>query len=602
MKRIINFLIGNSYARFVTSILFQCRPEKEDNVSDETYLFGAEVNRIQDTLFAAGLQRQVVGGSRLLAVFTEAAAKKAASEYGAREVIVKAGGMFRIIFADGKQAVAFGDFVTSSYHLLLDGAMSVSPPVLFEDRGISNCDPNEMACHSNGKVPCFTCANRQLEENMGRLKRERLFTTTSPHAPTHAFCQSSGIQLAEHWEPLAGDSEEYISGPARRMKEVGHVEKKGQPITDTDEKEGFLFKIREVIPNKEHRTWRWARRPEEIAAWDATQNNVAYLVADGNNMGKYFSHCRTPAQRRELSEALLRIVYETIADPISTLADRLFNSYLRQSKSEHLPLLPLIAAGDDVFVLLPALYALDYARHFCLRFSERMNKQAEEMGLFEGLPPITMSAVVVYCKQSYPYLLAHQLGEELLKQTKRVVKTAGPRVGWHSAVSFEVIIGSAGSNGRAHTGKYRPGLRTYWADDLPDDDEALSRALPLKRLFDQRLSLDSPHPQEQLPAKRRAELRTLFDRPPGEGDLTFEQWNNQLVRLLQRTEATSSKEVRERVEWALAGLGSAPTAKDRAGWRAAPKEMGLYWAHGLPDLLALWPYAQSLDEDLAQYG
>lgn len=569
-------------------------------MSDKRFLFGAEVNRIQDTLFAAGLQRQVVGGSRLLAIFTEEAARKACT-MGANEedVIVKAGGTFRIVFANKKEAERFGKFVITSYHILLDGVMTVAEPIPFEDRGDDNCEPKAGSCQ---QTLCFSCANDVLEERIGQLKRERPFAITSTHTPSNAFCQSSGTQSAERWETLAGSDKEYMSGPAWRMKEVGYVEKKGKGThaherDDPDKnEEGFLSQIRASIPEGSYHDWGWARSPEEIAKWDPTQNNIAYLVADGNNIGKYFSQCRTVDQRQQLSQALLDTVYEAIADPIAQLCD----SYLADDIDKRLPLLPLIAAGDDVFVMLPAPYALDYARRFCVAFSSLMNKAVKEIGLDGELPAITMSAAVVFCKQSYPYLLAHKLGEQLLGQTKRVVKSAGQKegVGWHSAVSFDVIVGSAGSNGRSFSGEYRPTLYTYWADDV--DGAALAYALPLERLFNQRSMLDNPNPQMQLPAKRRAELRTLFEQPP-QTATSVTEWNRRLEKILHRIEASSDVEMKRAVRNALAELGEPITENNTTTWRRIDSWAKPYYAHGLPDLLALWNYAQSLDEQLALY-
>ena len=558
-------------------------------MSDKTCLFGAEVNRIQDTLFAAGLQRQVVGGSRLLAVFTEEAAEKIAPTYGSQQVIVKAGGNFRIIFSDKTKAKAFGAYIANTYYLLLDGVMTIPEPLYFEDRGAGNCVPDQFECD---EPLCFTCANDKLEKKMRRLKRERPFTTTPVHVPTNAICQSSGTQPAEFWQPLEGEPE-YMSGSALRMKEVGHVEKKGvTTITQDDEKEGFLEEIRGTIPESSYHHQRWARRPEELAAWDATQSNIAYLVADGNNMGKYFRQCRTPEQRQALSVALQRVVYEAIAAPIPKLAEKLFNSHLGKGEAAYLPLLPLIAAGDDVFIMLPAPYALAYAQQFCLVFSEKMDKAVAEIGL-NDLPRITMSAGVVICKQSYPYLLAHQFGDRLLGQTKQVVKMAGPAFGWNSAVSFDMVIGSAGSNGRSYTGKYRPTLGTYWADDVAND-----AALPLQRLFDQRLALENR--QNTLPAKRRAELRTLFDQPPG-SPKPYKDWSKEFDKLMRRIKETSSDELYQSVQTALAELGKAPTEKNPTVWREVIRATGNYYAQGLLDLLAVWNYAQSLNVDLGQY-
>jgi hypothetical protein len=67
-------------------------------------LFGAEINKIQETLFRASMQRQVVGGSRLLVEFGKQATEKAKG-YGLVKPLIKGGGgSFRLVFDDEKKA------------------------------------------------------------------------------------------------------------------------------------------------------------------------------------------------------------------------------------------------------------------------------------------------------------------------------------------------------------------------------------------------------------------------------------------------------------------------------------------------------------------
>lgn len=582
----------------------------------EKYLFGAEVNQIQQTLFAASLQRQVVGGSRLLATFSEEGAALAQSDYGVEkkeDVIVKAGGNFRIIFPDGDKAQEFGEHIANTYHLLLDGKMTVAQPQVY-DSTQELCPPNNKKCDLSATDKCFTCAEKALGAELDKQKRTQAqLLSSQPHAPTIAYCQPSGIGLAEQYTEMVKDDQDsiqYVSGQANRMKEVGFITKPGskqvEPKDDT-----FLGRIAVEIKDETYTNWPWAKTPEDIAAWDPTRRNVAYLVADGNNMGKYFSYCQGSEQWRQLSEAMQTAVYAAIAAPIPKLIQRL--------NPQEIPLLPLIAAGDDVFVLLPAPYALDFAQRFCLTFAEKMNgeKIVTEIraATDNALPPMTMSAAIVICKQSYPYNLAHTFGEDLLGSTKRVVKTIGRERGeWLSAVSFDTIIGSAGSSGRRYQTLHQPLLTTYWAtpptgegkETIEIVEDVLRTAVTLNTLLDQRLHL------KNLPNKRRAELRALFDTPPNipktasesaPKNIKIEQrWNRQFSKLLTRIQKTTDPQTAERVHDALKKLGEAnPANGNPACWRQITRSGETYFAHGLPDLLAIWPYAQKLTEEMGQY-
>ena len=563
----------------------------------QKYLFAAEVNQIQKTLFAADLQRQVVGGSRMLDLFTTQGASIAETpKYGASKIIVKAGGSFRIEFDNETAAVNFGRHLADTYQLLLNGVMTVAPPEPF-DHQRTVCIPDAEACLPNDAGKCYRCAEKELGRKLNRLKEGGRLPLSQPHAPTIALCESSGTGLARrHAPPDPNETAQYMSEPAYMMKEVGHREKPGSPRqSEADNK--FLEAVRKEITNLDYRSLSWASNPEDMAYWDRGKRNVAYMVADGNNMGIFFSRCTNPEQRKQLSLALETAIAQAIAAPIATLIDRLWNSSRAGKRPFQIPILPLIRAGDDIFVLLPAPSALDYARCFCQAFEEIIN----DIGVIKEMRQddterVTMSAAIVFCKQNYPYHLVHEYGEEqLLAQAKRVTKRVGRRQTgqqWLSAVSFGMIVGSESVNRPSYPGAYHPTLTTYWVGE-PKTNVAAASAVELPVLFNQRLQL------MKVPAKRRAEVRELFDQPPLEtGQLP--QWNGRLQKLFRRMKATDPVTL-PHIQKALADLGN-PTAAVKtnpAHWRYHADE-GKHF-HGLPDLFAIWPYAQTFTETLDLY-
>lgn len=568
-------------------------------MAETKFLFGAEVNKIQDTVFAASLQRQVVGGSQLLSVFSEQADQMAVTNHcSPTKTIVKAGGTFRMIFDDKVKAAQFGELLATAYHNLLNGVMTVANTIEFEDRKENNCPDDDKQCVKNKVTLCYTCANDLLDLDMRRLKRHRPFHTSQPQAPAIALCKHSGIYLAEKWEPELPekDKKAYFSGAVLRMRNVGHREKKKGTAVAFGEQEGFLKEISNMLP-EQYQKWLWAKDPEELATYDLERSNIAYLVADGNNMGIYFGKCRSADQSTALSDALTRTVYKAIANPVPDLVGCLIEK--EKEKNTSLPLLPLIAAGDDIFLMLPARYALDYARHFCLAFEEINNEPIIKKLRAENseLPHVTMSAAVILCKQTYPYLLAHQQGENLLKQTKRLVKWVGSRGGdsWYSAVSFNLILGSVGGSGRSQPHTYRPTLDAYWVADNPNE-QALNAAIPLTYILDNRPKL------ENLSAKRRAELRTHFDHPPVGSSESKQAWDREFKRIMRRIQATESEQTQKDLKETLNQCDTATvTDVNPAGWRETTRYDASYEAHGLPDLLAIWAYAQKLDAHLGAY-
>ena len=549
----------------------------------EKVLFGAEVNQIQQTLFAASRQRQVVGGSDLLKLFSEAAGEKASTAFGAEEVIVSAGGKFYILFNNCQDAKRFGRFLADSYHFLLEGVMTIAQPVTV----LQPVDDH------------FQAAKVTLDRDLNTRKHRRNQGEEVPHAPTIAFCNTSGYGLAARYKKMASvaGNYEYVSEAAWMMHEAGRETKKGEASS-------FLGGIREQLP-EEYGQYDWAETPEDLSVWDPSRNNVAYIVADGNNMGRYFNHCCTPDELRTLSVVVNEAVQKAIALPIPMLHRRLWESdCLDKPKIEYLPMLPLIAAGDDVFLLLPAPYALDYARRFCLAFENELASADIIKVLQERatLPPPRMSAAVVICKESYPYHLAHEYGERLLKEAKQLAKRTGRETDeWLSAISFGAIVGSEIALGNTEgLGRYQTGWPAYWAIEYPPDQPvplkaARTRSVDLQTLLIQRVIL------QRLPSKRLNEARALFDTsqlPTSPGELL--EWENALNDLRRRIVATQSSVSLGILDEALTNLGTpkANTKENPGRWH---EFRHLQYVQGLPDLLAIWNYAQLLDKPLCDY-
>ncbi len=565
------------------------------------FLFGAEADKIQDTLFRAGRQRQVVGGSRLLTEFGDVA-RELAGKYGAAkaDVLINAGGSFRILFPSATAAQEFGRDLAESYRLLLDASLTCTDPPL--------------AVNGN-----FDQANHAIGESIRRLKGSPRGETDPAHAPTTAFCQASGVGLAgmhdyDYSAPSRARTadKKYLSHFASRMGTAGK---------DLKTQDAFLSPIRKLLPPS-YRSYQWADDVDEIAKYDGERGNVAYLIADGNNMGELFGECDA-AQLVALSVELEKAMRRAVGFPLPHLATRL-------SAKKTLPALPLILAGDDAFVLLPAPYALDAAQQFCLTFERELRTSAfselrakAQARAEKYLPPPTMSAVVIICKSHYPYHLAHQRGEELLKQVKQLVKTVGVHnddASWRSAIAFNMIIGSELVAVREETrnAPYRSSLGVYWAtnsygaEGAPEMTQGLTQnaqraALPIQDLIDQRRAL------KDLPAKRLEQVRELYAPEAlarNEGELK-DAWVPRLEKLLDRVAATqpaksknvtSKKDSLQTLKDALSALGNSDAQSDIGYWREVKRPgQALFFAHGLPDLIEVWNYAQSLACSLDAY-
>lgn len=560
------------------------------------YLLAAEADKIQDFIFRSSRLREVVGASQLLTRFCRSVDDTLAKVHQGR-VIVNDGGSFRIIFETREQAIAFGADLAELYRLALGGSLTVAEPV-----------------ELNGD---FRKANKMASNRLRWAKSHRQGVVAEVHMPYVAFCESCGVALAKRRDRLSGKRASRRSQYLCQTCQEKTAERNHTYQAILDEFYEAYCTFPDIQPKGNPK---WPEDADDVAEFDLRKRNyVAYLVADGNGMGQIFGSCDRD-QIAKLSQELSRVLRDSLAVPAARVRGQL------PDKPDMIPILPLILGGDDLFALIPAPYALDFARQFCLAWEEQMRNLVKEVGLTD-IPPPTIAAAVVICKSTYPYALAHRRASELLKKAKRQSKLLAAEKGEYlSAVNFEVILGNrlAGLDDRDDNRLILPTLRPYWvakkglsADaqergDLHAGDQggpgrageglsadAQEGRIDLQILLAQRLAL------KDLPNKRLAELRRCFEDAPSTESVrdrtqALEDWTkHKLERILKRLSASS----RSRVEEALAELGKPRKNGDsNHHWREIRRDaQSQPLAHGMLDLLEAWDFARELDKSPDEY-
>lgn len=523
------------------------------------YLLAAEADKIQDLIFRSSRLREVVGASQLLTRFCQSVGETLAKQYGGT-VIVNDGGSFRVMFDDQKQAEAFGADLAELYQLALGGSLTVAEPV--EVVGSA-----------------FKAANQAADKKLRWAKSRRSGVVAEVHMPYVAFCESCGVALAERRDTRKdrrSSGRRYYLCQTCQVKQAER-DRAQQAILDD------LYKAyREAAQIQGDITPDWPEDAEDIADFDLSQRNyVAYLVADGNGMGQIFGSC-DQQQMTNLSQNLTTIIQNSLAQAIARFRQAV------PGKAAMIPVLPLILGGDDLFALIPAPYALDVARQFCLAWERGMADLVQKTGL-TNLPYPTIAAAVVICKSKYPYSLAYQRAKDLLKQAKQQSKRMAAANGEHlSAVNFEVILGNrlTAAEDSENTTVIRRTLRPYWVGESALSRGASEYGIVLNTLLQQRYAL------KDLPNKRLAELRRCFENVPTDVTMpmrkdALEKWaDSELARILLRL----SEQEQQRVKEALIALGS-----DKAHyWRDVKWGDQTPLAHGMLDLLEVWDFAQDL--------
>ena len=536
------------------------------------YLLAAEADKIQDLIFRSARLREVVGGSQLLDRFCKEMPPLLLEHFGGnkKDLLIHSGGSFRILFDRKAIAEEFGENLAEVYCLVTGGTLTVADPVEVDGD--------------------FATAGKQAEENLRQAKRRRGGWHSPSHLPYVAFCASCGVGLSvdqRKYHPDDEDDPQYLCQPCLRKADERAEQR-------ADDAKSFLGRFyRTVVPSdayiwpgRDKRRDIGERDPvEDIADYDG-RRYVAYLVADGNEMGKLFNKCTTPEQMRGLSQGLERVMREALAAPTQKAMK------LTEDREQFIPVLPLILGGDDLFALIPAPWALDFAAQFCREYEHWMRDLLQEPEFegeleFEEETP-TVSVAVVICKNKHPHRLAHEAGEQCLKEAKRLSKRLAKATGLQgkqfSVVNFEVMLSGGLVLPDEDERSLRPTLRPYWiTEEIPE-----GWGLPIQHLLEARKVLEAV----EMPRKRLIEFRDLYDRDnlPTRDDLKL--WETDLEHLLARIDRNETQGQKMRA--VLEQLGG----DAKAYWYQVERGPGGHWhGHGLPDLLQAWDFAQALDQD-----
>ena len=172
---------------------------------------------------------------------------------------------------------------------------------------------------------------------------------------------------------------------------------------------------------------------------------IAYIYADGNNMGGYIQKIKTPEEYKKFSkdifDATEKSVYFALAEhlhphQLKNLTDP--DNENRNGSWIH-PFEILAIGGDDVMLIVPANKALEIAKTIGEEFEKRLaektgyqpeksNYEPEKVHRYAKEPPnenkssLSMSTGVLITAEDTPIYYAERLTSQLLKSAKKRAK------------------------------------------------------------------------------------------------------------------------------------------------------------------------------------
>jgi CRISPR-associated protein Cmr2 len=187
-----------------------------------------------------------------------------------------------------------------------------------------------------------------------------------------------------------------------------------------------------------------ARSLREIGEASNPKGFVAYIYADGNNMGGYIQKIKTPQEYRQFSkdifDATEKSVYQALAKHLKPYKYKPDAQSSRQNKDEVLihPFEILTIGGDDVMLIVPANKALEIAKTLGEEFEQRLsntgrypiNNNSTNASIHRYKPQdaqlsqcsLSMSTGVLIAAEDTPVYYAEKLTSQLLKSAKKRAK------------------------------------------------------------------------------------------------------------------------------------------------------------------------------------
>lgn len=500
-------------------------------------LVAVEADRIQDLIFRSSRLREVTGGSFTLEDFWRKA--QALAETRGARVPVSAGGSFRALLEGAEaeeRAHALARELQDRYAAevggLLTAAVQTDAGGMEDDALAESAFRAVQRAKAHGDPPAATLSFPYLQPCDSCARDPAAAPVPVGNGEVQELCNACATRRS-----LRDEYRDRFLGRLRDAAEAGSA--------------GLRARVDRIGDLPED--------ADQVGRLDG-RGRVAYLLADGNGFGVLFAEA---ARRNDGFATLQRLSTLVAAAGEGALAAatlallevhpdavlRARKDRVREGRDLATPVLPLITGGDDVFALLPAPWAFWFARRFALAFARHFEEHSAGdsgvRGLLRGRP-VTVGCALVFCKATFPYRFAHQVGDAALGAAKRTAKGGNPL----SVVRGVEVRATVRGDDPGPPGEYGGFALT---------DPPAPRAT-VQELLEARTALDA------LAGKRRHQVEALYGDPERES----EGWKARRRWVVDRSGHPRLAEVLDRLD-AAAGGGGTPVV----------------------DLLHLWDYLRT---------
>lgn len=295
-----------------------------------------------------------------------------------------------------------------------------------------------------------------------------------------------------------------------------------------------LKRISDILPNEDKKL-RFARTIDQLL--EQKYEDVDWLAvvhADGNGLGQIFlgfqKYLEDENNRREYVDKLRKF---SLALDICT--EEAFLAAIETFKTNKLPIVPIVLGGDDLTIICDGKYALEFTYKFLQAFEEETKKTEHQGGVIPaiaqkafGVERLSACAGVAIIKPHFPFSVAYELAEDLIKQAKNIKKQilkSDSKPLPCSALDFHVLYDTSGVELQAirekltsDEGKTKLYLRPYVTTPLEDLNESTGQAWAKFHHWDRF--------KERVACLKTTKTNTSRDLADGEDKIANSQINN----------------------------------------------------------------------------
>lgn len=391
-------------------------------------LLAGDVDAIKEFVFETSSLPQIRGGSELLLECEEQIRGALKQKYG-YDIIYCGGGSF-LLEVEAERAEEVKKAIERQY---LETTQAVTVTIVYEDSSsIDHLPASEGDRWAKRLVQASAEAlkagtfSRRAWALAARMREAKLGKDTAPFYESFPFgrrCDRCGKRMAVSPDPIEPDKTlcpvcEARDSQGRKRENVYGQGIRGRFNRDFWQTYGANYS---------------ASQPEDLDTLlsSARRKYLAFIYADGNDIGRLLRSVRSETEYRALSAALAEgtkhAVYRAVRDTCTGILQ----------SGDVWPFDIVNIGGDDVVLLVQAGYAWEIGVRFLEHFEEEVNRWAKEAlgGWPEGWPErITSSCGIAIADVKYPVRYLERLASDLLREAKRLAKREQNRP--QSAITF----------------------------------------------------------------------------------------------------------------------------------------------------------------------